>query len=96
MNVKMKIVDSAPLPMEVSKAALLKMAAHAGGSAPFLPIASETILGGIKVGDSLKIDENGALSVDTAAAVEQDNTRPVTSAAVHMELGNIEVLLAAL
>ena len=62
----------------------------------FLPVASGDVIGGIMVGENLKIDENGVLSVDTAAAVEQDNTRPVTSAAVHMELGNVEVLLAAL
>ena len=40
--------------------------------------------------------EGGVLSVDTADKVEQDNTKPVTSAAVHVEVGNIEVLLAAL
>ena len=38
----------------------------------------------------------GELMVDTANAVEQDNTRPVTSAAVYVEIGNIEALLAAL
>ena len=59
-------------------------------------VASSTILGGIKVGENLKIDENGVLSVDTATDVEQDNTKPVTSAAVHVQLGNVEVLLASL
>lgn len=53
-------------------------------------------LGVIKVGENLKITKDGVLSVDTADAVEQDNTKPVTSAAVHTEIGNIEVLLAAL
>ena len=61
-----------------------------------LPVASSTILGGIKVGENLKIDENGVLSVDTATNVEQDNTKPVTSAAVHVQLGNVEALLSAL
>lgn len=37
--------------------------------------------------------ENGVLSVNTAETVEQDNTLPVTSAAVHVAVGNIEVLL---
>lgn len=60
-----------------------------------IPIASETTLGGIKVGENLKIT-NGVLSVDTATDVEKDNTKPVTSAAVHTQLGNIEVLLANL
>lgn len=53
--------------------------------------------GGIQyeIGPGLKV-EGGVLSVDTADKVEQDNTKPVTSAAVHVEVGNIEVLLAAL
>lgn len=50
---------------------------------------------GYQIGDGLKV-EGGVLSVDTADAVEQDNSKPVTSAAVHAEIGNIEVLLAAL
>ena len=48
-----------------------------------------------KIGAGLKVVEN-ELMVDTANAVEQDNTRPVTSAAVFVEIGNIEALLAAL
>ena len=48
-----------------------------------------------KIGAGLKVVE-GELMVDTANAVEQDNTRPVTSAAVHVQIGNIEALLAAL
>ena len=53
-------------------------------------------LGVVKIGENLKITEEGVLSVDTATEVEQDNTKPITSAAVHTEIGNIEVLLAAL
>lgn len=37
--------------------------------------------------------KNGILSVNTANAVEQDNTLPITSAAVHTTVGNIEILL---
>lgn len=48
-----------------------------------------------QIGDGLKVVE-GVLMVDAAQAVEQDNTRPVTSAAVYTEIGNIEALLAAL
>lgn len=51
-------------------------------------------LGRIKVGSNLKIDEHGVLSVDTTDQVEQDNTKPVTSAAVHAQLGNVEALLS--
>ena len=46
-----------------------------------------------EIGPGLKV-EDGVLSVDTANAVEEDNTRPVTSAAVYTELGNVEALLA--
>ena len=56
------------------------------------PATTETI-GLIKVGENLKITEDGVLSVDTATQVEQDNTKPITSAAVHTEIGNINVLL---
>ena len=61
-----------------------------------MPIASSEILGGIKIGGNLKIDENGVLSVDTATEVMQDNTKPITSGAVFTEVGNIEELLKAL
>ena len=48
-----------------------------------------------KIGNGLKLDGN-TLSVDTTNAVEKDNTKPVTSAAVYTEIGNIEALLAIL
>ena len=53
-------------------------------------------LGLVRIGKNLTITKDGVLSVDTADAVEKDNTKPVTSAAVHVEIGNIEVLLEAL
>jgi len=74
----------------------LKMKAYTVVQTPPVPIASTDQLGKIMVGENLKIDANGVLSVDTATAVEQDNTKPVTSGAVHTEIGNIEALLAAL
>lgn len=53
--------------------------------------------GGYQIGDGLKLDaETNTLSVDTAAAVEKDNTKPVTSAAVYTEVGNINALLATI
>ena len=42
------------------------------------------------------VERNGVLCVNCADKVEKDNTLPVTSAAVHVEIGNIEALLAAL
>ena len=48
-----------------------------------------------EIGAGLKVDGN-TLMVDTADAVEQDNTKPVTSAAVFVEVGNINALLATI
>lgn len=47
----------------------------------------------VKVGENLKIDE-GVLSVETTNDAEQDNTKPMTSAGVYVELGNINILLS--
>ena len=47
------------------------------------------------IGAGLKVVD-GKLTVDTADKVEEDNTKPVTSAAVFVQTGNIEALLAAL
>ena len=66
---------------------------NAGLVEPKLPIASPGTLGGIRVGRNLSIDESGVLNVNTADEVEQDNTLPITSAAVHTTVGNIEELL---
>ena len=50
--------------------------------------------GGYKIGNGLKLDTaTNTLSVNTAKAVEQDNTLPITAAAVYTTVGNIEVLL---
>ena len=46
----------------------------------------------LKPGDNIKI-EDGVISVITADEVEKDNTKPITAAAVHTQLGNIEILL---
>ena len=53
--------------------------------------------GGYTIGNGLKLDAaTNTLSVDTAAAVEKDNTKPVTSAAVYTKVGNINALLATI
>ena len=53
--------------------------------------------GGYTIGAGLRLDpESNVLSVDTADAVEADNTRPVTSAAVYTTVGNIDALLATI
>lgn len=43
--------------------------------------------------DETLILKDGVLSVNTAKDVEKDNTLPITSAAVHVEIGNIDALL---
>lgn len=58
-----------------------------------LPIATKESLGVVKVGDGLLIDSSGTVSVDIAEEIEADNTKPVSSAMVHTEIGNINALL---
>jgi len=48
-----------------------------------------------EIGDGLKVEGN-VLSVDTATDAEEDNTKPITSAAVYAEIGNINILLATI
>lgn len=56
-----------------------------------LPIYEGTIF---NIGDGLKLDkETNTLSVDVANEVAEDNTKPITSAAVYTTVGNIDVLL---
>jgi hypothetical protein len=46
------------------------------------------------IGNGLKLDETtNTLSVDVVNQAEQDNTKPISSAAVNTIVGNIEVLL---
>ena len=47
---------------------------------------------GYIIGDGLKLEER-RLSVDTATTVDEDNTKPITSAAVFTAIGNINALL---
>ena len=47
------------------------------------------------IDNTLRI-KDGVLGVNTADKVEQDNTLPITSAAVHTTVGNIEVLLGTI
>lgn len=51
--------------------------------------------GSYTIGDGLVV-KDGKLSVDTATSAEQDNTKPITSAAVFTEIGNINALLATI
>ena len=55
--------------------------------------ATRVTLGGVIVGEDLAVTQSGVLSVVKANAVEQDNTHPITAAAVYTEIGNIDALL---
>lgn len=55
--------------------------------------ATTSSLGSVIVGSDLQITPEGVLSVQKADAVEQDNTHPITAAAVYTEVGNINALL---
>lgn len=61
--------------------------------------AARTGGGGTKyqIGSGLILDaKTNTLAVDTADAVERDNTKPITSAGVYLEIGNINALLATI
>lgn len=49
-----------------------------------------------KIGNGLKVTGGDTLEVNTADDVEQDNTLPITSAAVYTTVGNIEALLSTI
>ena len=44
-------------------------------------------------GHTLVQSSDGVVRVNTATEAEEDNTLPITSAAVHTNIGNIEILL---
>lgn len=46
----------------------------------------------LTAGENIEIVDN-VISVQTAPNVEKDNTKPITSAAVYTEVGNINILL---
>ena len=47
----------------------------------------------LPLGHALKWDDRGRLAVEVATEATEDNTLPITSAAVQTALGNIDVLL---
>ena len=55
--------------------------------------ATKSTLGGVIVGEDLDITSSGVLSIIKADRAEQDNTDPITAAAVYTEVGNINALL---
>lgn len=67
--------------------------ANVGGTYIEEPTTGEKFLGGLKLDDNTLKVEDGKLSVNTTDIIEEDNTKPITSSAVKMQLGNIESLL---
>lgn len=60
----------------------------------FISSSGGEIPGGnnLVAGENIEIVDN-VISVQTADSVEEDNTKPITSAAVYTEVGNITILL---
>ena len=84
------------------KAVILSDSVKANISTPVLnaKVYRATLPGGnggkeVEIGNGLKLEDN-VLSVDTADKVEQDNSKPVTSAAVYTVVGNINAILESL
>ena len=55
--------------------------------------ATVQVGGSFSLGHALMWDKQGRLAVQVANEAEENNTLPITAAAVHTELGNIEILL---
>ena len=53
----------------------------------------EGLPGAYKIDNDTLVLQDGILSVNTTDKMEQDNTRPITSAGVYATVGNIEALL---
>ena len=87
----MSIRANAKLSGNLQSKATLGQTVVVGGTV--LRPATPLTLGGVIVGEDLQITQSGVLSVIKADKAEQDNTRPITSAAVYMEIGNIDALL---
>lgn len=48
------------------------------------------------VGEDFNVSTEGKLTLNKATSVDKDNTKPITSAAVYTEVGNINALLATI
>ena len=85
------ITAKAGLSGDITASGALGQTVVVGGTV--LRPATTTSLGGIIVGEDLQITQTGVLSVTKANQIEQDNTHPITAAAVYTEVGNINALL---
>lgn len=86
-TIQRQIGDLADLTMgeKTNLVAAINEAARTGGGTKY------------QIGSGLILDaKTNTLAVDTADAVERDNTKPITSAGVYLEIGNINALLATI
>lgn len=92
--IRIRVTDDGTVRTQLSSPQTIKV--NTGNSSGYvLPTASETTLGGIKVGEALTIAD-GVLSVVRANTPEEDNTLPITAGAVYMVLGDIDALLSTI
>ena len=77
-----------PIPASADNGKVLRVV---GGKATWMPVEAS---GGVQftTDETLSL-KDGVLSVKTAQEPEPDNTLPITSAAVHTAVGNIEIIL---
>lgn len=61
--------------------------------APIVDFATKETAGIVQIGANIDITEDGVISIATTDNAEQDNTKPITSAGVYAQLGNINALL---
>lgn len=81
-SVKIKIPQNQYSQMYIEGKYNIKIESSGGGTSDF------------NIGSGLKLDSiTNTLSVDTTNNVEQDNTKPITSAGVYTVVGNIDELL---
>lgn len=77
-------------------------ASSGGGGEPYtLPVASTSVLGGVKIdGTTITIDANGVISgsanITVDSALSSTSTNPVQNKVIYEALGNIEALLATI
>lgn len=90
----MSLTAKASLSGNITASASLGQTVVVGGTV--LRPATTTTLGGVIVGDDLQITPQGVLSVIKAGEVDEDNTHPISAAAVYTEIGNINSLLTGI
>lgn len=58
-------------------------------------VGTSNEIGHVKAGDNIIIDQNGAVSVDVASAITENNTKPVTAGKVYDAFKEIELIISS-